>query len=201
MSLTRGHFFFPKETEQDMSKPIKGLKISSAMTFAVVLVGAYQVASAQTVSGASDKRAPSFADTDLAIPAAVAKGHVLVKTYLHTGDYNNNVPAGVFTPIDAKTTILCPTGPCTIFAHMLVENGNAAVAGNISTLMLYVDGSPADSQWFVGVTPADGSFINVTQDTQRNNLAKGNHTIQMFYQSTDGAFVAHYAASYNLYQP
>jgi hypothetical protein len=184
-----------------MSKLIKGLKISSTMTFAVLLVGAYQVASAQTVRGVSDKRAPSIADKDLAIPAVVAKGHVLVKTYLHTGDYGKNVSAGVYTPIDAKSTISCPTGPCAIFAHMLVENGNVAVAGNDSVLVLYVDGSPADSSYLVGVTPADGSFINVTQDTQRNNLAKGTHTIQMFYWSAFGAFIAHYAASYTLYQP
>jgi hypothetical protein len=184
-----------------MIKLTKRLKISSAMTFVVLLVSAYQVASAQVVNGAGDQRAPSFADTDLAIPAAAAKGHVLEKTYVHTGNFGGSAPAGVFTPIDAKTTISCPKGPCTIFAHMLVENGVGSGAFNYSTLLLYVDGVPADDTWICGVTPSDGSYINVTQDTQLNNLAMGNHTVQMFYQSLNGAAVGHYAVSYALYEP
>jgi hypothetical protein len=185
-----------------MSKLIKGLKITSAMTLVVLLVGAYQVASAQAVPGASGKRAPSFTDTDLATPPpAVAKGHVLEKTYLHTGDYNANVPAGVFTPIDSKSTISCPRGPCTIFAHMLVENGEGSTTGNYSIILLYVDGSAVDSEYYVGITPSDATFINFTQDTQLNNLATGNHTVQMFYESFYGAFVAHYAVTYALYEP
>jgi hypothetical protein len=183
-----------------MSKLIKGLKITSAVTFVVLLVGAYQIASAQP--GVSSVRAPSFAGTDLAIPDAVAKGHVLIKTYLHTGDFGAAAPAGVYTPIDAKTTISCPKGPCTIFAHMLAENGDGTSTGNTSVLRLYVDGVPtADSDWLVGITPSDGSFVNVTQDTQLNNLGTGNHTVQMFYYTIFGAFVAHYAVSYTLYEP
>ena len=184
-----------------MSKLIEGLKISSAMTCVVLLIGGYQVASAQAADGASSQRAPSFADTGLAIPDAVAKGHVLIKTYSHTGNYGGSAPSGVYTPIDSKTTISCPKGPCTIFAHMLVENGLGSGAQNYSTLLLYVDGAPADDTWLVGVAPSDGSWINVSQDTQINNLATGTHTVQMFYKSTLGATVDHYAVSYALYEP
>ena len=184
-----------------MSKLIKGLKITLAMTFVVLLVGTLQLASAQEVHGVSGNRPPSFADAEPAIPDAVAKGHVLEKTYLHSGNYSSSVSASAFTPIDSKTTISCPKGPCTIFAHMLVENGSVSYPGNLCAIVLYVDGSPADGNFFVGEVPSDGGYANATQDTQLNNLGTGNHTVQMFYFSEYGAYIGHYAASYALYEP
>jgi hypothetical protein len=184
-----------------MNELSKGLKISSAMTFVVILVGSYQVVSAQEVHGGNSQPAPSFVDTEQAIPAVAAKGHVLIKTYFHTNNFGASVPSSVYTPIDSKTTVSCPKGPCTIFAHMLAENGLGSGVDNYSTLLLYVDGVPADDSWLVGVAPSDGGWINVTQDTQINNLATGSHTVQMFYKSEFGATVNHYAVSYALYEP
>jgi hypothetical protein len=182
-----------------MTTLVRRLSTTSVMTFAVLLAGAYQVAAAQAATGAG-RAAPSFAG-NAPIPFAAAKGHVLKKTYIHTGDYNATISGGPYTAVDSPVTVACTLGPCSVLAHMLVEAGGNFTTGNDTRLMLYVDGAPADNTWFVGRTPSDGSYVNLTQTTQLNLLATGNHTLEMIFQSFSGAFIAHYAVEYTVYTP
>lgn len=189
-----------------MSKLMNGLKLTSGMTLAILLVGAYQPVSAQHLPGSSAQSAPSFpAAVDPASPAKVAPGHVLKNTYLRQGAYEANVPAATYTALDTAITVACPAGPCSINAHMVAENGEGSATGNASTLVVYVDGKGvsgvSECCWIVGETPADGSFVNVSQDLYINELATGNHTIQLYYYSEFGAYVAHWEAAYTLYEP
>jgi hypothetical protein len=184
----------------------KLLKVTLAMTFAVVLLGAYRPVAAQMPSSHGNTPAPTFSavSPDTAIPDAVAKPHVLKGTYIHSGLANGrtDVTGGTYTPIDTKITVKCPVGPCLISAAMLVQATGNTSSSNLTRVCLYVDGVPGPScAYFAAETTIDGEFTNSVQFDLVGGLATGDHTVQMYFQSgNDGAY-AHYQVTYSLYQP
>jgi hypothetical protein len=186
-----------------MSKLFNGFKITSAMTFMVLLIGAYQPASAQMVS-TSGARAELSVDADSISPAApaVAPGHVLVNTYLRQGAYNALVPAGTAKGLDKVITINCPKGPCSISAVLAVQSGQADTVGNQNAIAFGVDGTIVNPCFIYGATtPSDGSYVNTTQTCSIGGLATGHHTLQIYFYSINGADVFEWAAAYTLYEP
>jgi hypothetical protein len=80
----------------------KILKVTSLLALAVASLGIY--------SGAQTP--------------ALATSHVIKGTYINNGNYNSNVAAATFTPIDTALSVSCPgtSGTCTIEADMWIQN-------------------------------------------------------------------------------
>ena len=184
-----------------MSKLFKGFKITSAMTFMVILIGAYQPASAQLVS-TNRPKVESPVDADSIAPVVVAAGHVLKNTYLRQGYYNALSAGAVFTGLDKAITINCPKGPCSISAVLAVQNGAATTLSNHNSIGFGVDGTLVDPCFaFAATTPSDGSYANTVQTCSVSNLTTGHHTLQIYFYSINGAYVYQWAATYTLYAP
>jgi hypothetical protein len=184
-----------------MSKLFKGFKRTSAMTFMVILIGAYQPASAQLVS-TSRAKAELSVDADSISPAAVAAGHVLQNTYLRQGYYDALSPAATFTGLDKVITINCLKGPCSISAVLAVQSGNATTLDNHVAIGFSVDGTLVDPCFALGAaTPVDASYIITMQNCSVGSVTTGHHTLQIDYYSDNGAYVYEWAATYTLYEP
>jgi len=161
----------------------KLLKVTSLMALAVVSLSIY--------SGAQE------------VPQN-ATNHVLKGTYINNGNYNGNVPAATYTPIDTKLTVSCPgSGTCTIEADMWVDNYNSSqIPGNSNTICLYVDGvQTSGCAYETSETPPDGSHVHASTSQPLSGLAPGNHTVQTYFYSDDGAFVEYYTVNYRVYKP
>jgi len=180
------------------------VKIGLVIGLAVVMFGTYRYVSAQ--EGQSGKArgydtAPTF---HVDIPEVIATKHVLQSTYLNSGDLGGaSFPANTFTPVDTQLTVVCPgtSGTCSIQADMLVQNG-AGGSGNLNRVCLYVDGVAGPyCNYFADESSSDGEYINAVQADIVSGVAHGNHTVQMYFWTENGAGVAHYQASYHVYKP
>ncbi len=179
-----------------MSALLKVLKITLAITVVALLIGAHQPVSAQAVV---------TTDSD-ALPPAVATSHVLEHTYINSGDWSGaTFPAATFNPIDTQLTVVCPVGPCSIAADMLVQNGKGSHTDNFIKLCLYVDGVAAPNcDYIAGLTPSGGgeyAYTNAMSDDIVSGLATGHHTVQMYFYSAYGCVPGHYQATYRVYEP
>ena len=157
----------------------------------VMLLMALAVASLNIFSGAQE------------VPQN-ATNHVLKGTYINNGNYNANVPAATYTPIDTKLTITCPgSGTCTIEADMWVDNYNSSKpSGNSTTICLYVDGvQTSGCAYETSETPPDGSHVHTSTSQPLSGLAPGSHTVQTFFYAVDGAFAEYYTVNYRVYKP
>jgi hypothetical protein len=186
-----------------MKMPIRELTITSALAVVALLTGASQAVAAHHAQLAP--AAGTLADAsepDSIEPAAAAKGHALKNTYIHSGLLNSeSVAASALTPVDTKLVFTCATAPCTLSAHMLVENGAGSTTGNQCWVLLYVDGNLINPNGWSGYSPSDGSWVNVSEVATVNNLSKGTHTAQTFYQSLGATELNQYTSTYSLYTP
>jgi hypothetical protein len=161
----------------------KLLKVALLLAFAVGLFGAYRYGAAQD---------------------ALATKHVLQGTYNNNGGYSGSFPVNVFAPVDTQLTVACPgqSGTCTIQADMWVENGGETFSVNYNVICLYVDGIPAGSCGAgTGETPSDGSYVQNSTSQAVTGLAHGNHTVQTWFLTNQGAKLGYYNANYRVYKP
>ncbi|MFY9904814.1 MAG: hypothetical protein WBD45_19325 [Terriglobales bacterium] len=159
----------------------------------VTLLLALAVGSFSLYSGAQD------------LQETLATKHVLQGTYINNGNYNANVPAATYTPIDTKLTVACPgtSGTCTIEADMWVDNYNSSGPSfNSTTICLYVDGvQTSGCAYETAETPLDGSHVHNSTSQPLSGLAPGNHTVQTYFRANDGAFAEYYTTNYRVYKP
>ncbi len=140
-----------------------------------------------------------------AVEQALATKHVLEGTYNNNGTYTGGaVAADTYTPIDTELTVACPgtSGTCTIQADMWIENGGESSSLNANVICLYVDGTPSSFCGAgTGETPSDGSYVQNSTSQAVTGLAHGNHTVQTYFYSFNGAKVAYYSSNYRVYKP
>jgi len=186
----------------------KLLKVTLLLALAVGMFGAYRHIAAQETE-ASKAKSPILPPTfDVQVsqdPNALATKHVLQGTYNNNGVFGPGTVSGsTSTPIDAQLTVLCPgtSGTCTIQADMWVENGGQTSTLDGVGIRLYVDGKAApDALYSVGETPSDGSYVQSSSSQAVTGLAHGNHTVQTYFYSDNGANVAYYNSTYRVYKP
>jgi hypothetical protein len=165
----------------------KLLKVTSLLALAVGSCGVYSAAQA--------------------VEQALATKHVLEGTYNNDGEYNGSVghvSAETYTPIDTQLTVACPgsSGTCTIQADMWIENGGESSSDNYNVICLYVDGTPSSFCGAkTGETPSDGQYVQNSTSQAVTGLAHGNHTVQTYFYSVNGANVAYYNSNYRVYKP
>lgn len=183
----------------------KLLKSTLVLALAVVSFGAYRFGAAQetaSIKGGFSVQPPTF---DVNIPDVTSLKHVLQGTYYNNGNYLAAVPASTYTPIDTQLTVACPgtTGTCTIQADMWIENGNVSTSGNLNQVCVYVDGNPAPNAcaWSTGQTPSDGTFVNTSASDSISGVTHGNHTVQTYFISANGAWITYYNSTYRVYKP
>jgi hypothetical protein len=182
----------------------KLFKIASVIVCVVTFFGASRYVSAQSHRDGSGN-APAPAVHEQTPSPSLATRHVLEGTYINSGSlFETAIPANTFTPIDTQLTVACPgtTGSCTIEADMLVQNGFSTAASNNNRVCLYVDGNPGPNcDYYVDETTTDEFFINAVNADTVSGLATGDHTVQMYFWTADGADVSHYQATYHVYKP
>ena len=182
----------------------KLLKVTLLLALAVGLFGVYRHVSAQGGQSAKARgydTAPTF---HVDISDVLATKHVLEGTYINSGDYNASVSASTFTPIDTQLTVACPgtSGTCSIQADMLVQNGINTAATNNNRVCLYVDGvAGPNCDSYADESTTDEYYTNAVSSEIVSNLAPGNHTVQMYFWSEEGAGASHYEANYHVYKP
>lgn len=184
----------------------KLFKIALVVVCTVAFFGARRSALAQEEQSRRDGSriapAPTF---PVAIPDALATKHALEGTYINSGSLAETaITAGTYTPIDPQLTVSCPgkTGTCTIEADMLVQNGFNTSASDVNRVCLYVDGTPGPNcDYYVGESTTDLFFINAVNSDTVSGVALGNHTVQMYFWTANGADVSHYQATYHVYKP
>jgi hypothetical protein len=145
------------------------------------------------------------------IPPPVATNHVLQRTYLSSGNFSSTFfPAGNLSPLDSAQTIQCPgtSGTCTITAEIWAETGRTTTTGspNDFSLCAEVDGNflqstPVSGCFFAANTPDDNSFVTGTRTDSGSGFLHGNHTIQSFLFTVNGAPVQQFNILYKVYKP
>ena len=184
----------------------KLFKIALVVLSAVALFVAYRYVSAQEEQSRRDGSGAAPAPTvRVEIPNVLATKHILQGAYINSGALPGTaIPANTYTPVDSQLTVSCPgtAGTCTIEADMLVQNGQNTAPDNNNRVCLYVDGTPGPNCLFLaGQTPTDNFAINAVQADTVTGVLHGNHTVQMYFWTRDGASVAHYQATYRVYKP
>jgi hypothetical protein len=187
-----------------MSKLLKAMLV---LALAVGFFGVYRYGAAKQAE--SDKgRAHDIPPTfDVRIPDVLATKHVLQGSYNNNGDYGSTVSVSTYTPIDSQLTVSCPgtSGTCTIQLDAWIENGEGSASANQNNICLYVDGvangGNSGCGFFAGQTPSDGSWVNSSNSISVSGIALGNHTVQTYFKSFYGAYVAHYDTNYRVYKP
>ena len=131
-------------------------------------------------------------------PAAVK--HIGNGVYINSGLYGATIPAATFTLIDAAITVTCPglTGTCLLQAGQWIQTGGGSSTSNEFALCFYVDGVSLPC-YYDGSTPSDGSFVMGTV-SQGISVAHGNHTVQTYIYSNNGAFMNLYTFTYRIYK-
>jgi len=183
----------------------KFMKVTLLLAFAVVSFGAYRYGAAQERGarrGLIPIEPPTF-DVQISQDSeALAINHVLQRTYTNSGIYGSFVPGETLTPIDARLTVVCPgtSGTCTIEADMWAQSTGSS-SGNANAVCLYVDGNATNGCPLTGETPSDTSFVVNSFSQSVKGVAHGNHTVQTYYFSSNGAGVESYTSHYRVYKP
>jgi hypothetical protein len=117
---------------------------------------------------------------------------------------NNLVAVGSgFVAIDAATTINCiSTSTCTYEAEQNVQVQNS-IAGNKWAICTAVDGNFMAQPLcpFLGILPADSSFVGGSFAQTMSGLAPGGHSVQTFIYTDSGANLSIYEITYRVYRP
>jgi hypothetical protein len=184
----------------------KIFKMILLVVFAIALFGAYRYGAAQetrSVEGRTATYAHTF-DSEISVTEDVATQHVIQGTYNNNSNEYVSVPAEKYTPIDAPLTIVCggTTGTCTVEADLWIATGAGDKPDNEFEICLYVDGKAnqfCDSS--VGETDTSGAFIVASTSQSVTGLAIGNHSVQTYFYSGQGAYVGYYNFNYRVYKP
>ena len=163
--------------------------------------GATQAFAAHHSSGSSASPTASTSHSTGVTPNAVVKQRVLKVTARSQGGAIVAVPSG-FQPIDGVTTLHCPgTTTCTFEADQNVQV-RGSTANNAWAICTQVDGAymTQPSCPFLGNVPngffGAGSFVQT-----QTGLSAGNHTVQTFLYTDDGADRSIYTILYRVYTP
>ena len=140
-----------------------------------------------------------------AVPATVTSKRKLKGNYISQDNSLASVGAG-FQPIDALTTINCPsttgTSTCTIEAdqHLQVSGSTTANRWAICT---QVDGAFMAEPLcpFLGDVPSNGSFTSGSFAQSKTGVSVGNHTVQSFLFTDNGGNRNIYEIVYRVYVP
>jgi hypothetical protein len=174
-----------------------------AVVFAVAAAG---TGAGLAVSANLRTNSPTIgAANNEAVPAAVTTQRKLKRNFISQDSGSLTVAAG-FQPIDALTTVNCPststTSACTIEAEQHVQV-NGSTAGNNWAICTQVDGQymAAPACPFLGAIPSDGSYTTGTFAQSKTGVSVGNHTVRTFLYTTNGATRDIYEITYRLYVP
>jgi len=177
---------------------------SKITLLAVLTAGLLSVSvAAQDESSSSMGRppvAPPRMRPTLLAPAAVK--HLGSGTYINTGVFGTTVAAGTFTPVDSAITVSCPgaTGTCLLQADQFIQTGAGSTSGNEFALCFYVDGVSVNGCYYNGSTPSDGTYV-MGSVSQGKTVAHGNHTVQTYIYSRNGALMNFYNFTYKIFKP
>lgn len=191
-----------------MRKAIYGCLAVTAI--AVVLLGTYQHAFTQESQESKGKNPSSSA----AIPSqeispALAINEGISRTYVVHGSGPSSIPASSWTAVDPGLTIVCPgtTGKCTITADISVQSGGGSTASNSGAVALSVDGTivctsdASNGCHYAAEIPSDGRFVEDNELNQLSGVTLGNHTVQTFVWSDNGAVGGFYNIRYQVLKP
>lgn len=185
-----------------MSKLLKGILL---LTFSVGLIGAYRYGAAQetgTTLARTSIHFPTFA-VEISTEALATK-HALEGTYISAGNFDATITPSNATAVSPPLTVSCPgtTGTCTIQADMWIQNGAQTSNHNTNLVCLYIDGAPsAFCDFEAGESPNDGTLVQTSSSQEISGLAHGNHTVQTYFWTENGAYVGYYNSNYRVYKP
>jgi hypothetical protein len=174
-----------------------------AVVFALATFG---TGAAVGVSASRRANSPTIgAASDAVVPASVTSKRKLKRNFISQDSGSVAVGAG-FQPVDAPTTINCPSTPytstCTIEAeqHLQVKG---STAGNSWAICTQVDGAFMGEPLcpFLGVVPSDGTLIFGSFAQTKTGVSVGDHTVQTFVYTANGATRSIYEIAYRLYVP
>jgi hypothetical protein len=121
-----------------------------------------------------------------------------------TQSYSNGVGAvgAGFQAMDSLLNFTCPAATCTISAEQNAQV-DGLTTGNEWAICTQVDGNymAQPNCPFLGYVSSDGSFVTGGFVQNMNGVAKGNHTIQTFIYTVNGANLGIYNITYRLYTP
>jgi hypothetical protein len=143
------------------------------------------------------------------VPAALASNRVLQRIYLFRGTGPSSIPASTWTAFDSPHTIQCPgtTGTCTITSDISLQVGQATTASNDTAVALAVDGTIVCTVDATGgchysiEAPQDGKFVEANELNQFSGVGLGNHIVQTFVWSDNGAVGGFYNVRVTVYKP
>ena len=179
-----------------------------AVALAIGLLGTYRHVFAQ-----EESRQGNPPGAVLASPAETssdpATNQVLLRNYLVHGTRSGTSFPAEYIAVDPVKTVECPgpAGTCTIAAEMWVQTGNSTTASNNYVVCLYVDGvsvyvsDRTNGCHYTANTPADGTFVEGSELNQLSGVKVGNHTVQTFLYTENGARVYNYNIAYHVYKP
>lgn len=161
----------------------RSVKIGLLVALAMMAVGTYRYVSAQ--------------GTD-----TLATKHALLATIITRTDGGVNVPASMFTAVDAPQTVNCPgTTPCTIQSDEWVTT-SGTTSGNYVATCMFVDGVEPGDCVTTGITP-NGGGIPIVASTSKiwGVRLTGTHTVQTMIFSKFGCLLGYSSSSYHVYKP
>jgi|HubBroStandDraft_5_1064220.scaffolds.fasta_scaffold10069_3 hypothetical protein len=105
--------------------------------------------------------------------------------------------------IDSPLTFTCPTGGCTVAAEIHVQLGLNTISGNTVGLCTELDGfdMPPQGCPVAGTIPNDNSFAAYSFEFAQGGVKAGQHYMQSFVYTSDGARRSRYLITYRLYTP
>ena len=126
----------------------------------------------------------------------------LSSTTMVVGNDYQDIGAGDVA-IDSPLTFTCPSGGCTVAAEIHVQLGLNTISGNTVGLCSNLDGSnmPPQGCPVAGTIPTDDSFVAYSFEFAQNGVTAGQHTLQSFVYTSDGARRSRYLITYRLYTP
>jgi hypothetical protein len=135
-------------------------------------------------------------------PLPVSGSKTLLRSHISQDSSLVAVGAG-FVPIDAATSIGCFLATtCTFTAEQNVQVSNS-VAGNRWAICTALDGAFMTEPLcpFLGILPADSSFVGGSFVQTKSGVGPGSHTVQTFIYTDAGADRSIYTIIYRVYKP
>jgi hypothetical protein len=125
-------------------------------------------------------------------------------TYFDEGYYQGGfaVGGGMTVQIGTPLAVTCPgKSACTILADLFVQTGAGTTPKNLYSACMYVDGVRALNCQDVGTTPEDGTYLVGEVSNMQVGVAPGNHVVQTYFWTQNGASVYNHTSIYRVYKP
>lgn len=177
--------------------------VSTVAAAAAIALGATGLGGEVFAGGAS---APSASvagqgNAQLVSPATAAPKEALLATYSESGE-GGSLPAATLTAIDPVNKVTCPAGDsCTIETTISIQlQATTSDAGDRFGAPWQLDGNyTGEFGPFLGELPTDGSYIGDTWTDKESGVTPGKHKVQVFGYADDGANVAYWTVTYQVY--